>query len=98
MNVSPRSDRQFSKFSRHSVYPALRGSWKGGGRPRFEAPTARVLLGEMEGPVDRRYTAVVSPFLRRITMRGSQYLLFGTVVCLFALFLGCAKSGSESAA
>ena len=30
-------------------------------------------------------------------MRGSQYLFFGTVVCLFALFLGCAKSGSESA-
>jgi cytochrome c peroxidase len=30
-------------------------------------------------------------------MRGSQYLLFGTVVCLFALFPGCAKSGSESA-
>jgi len=30
-------------------------------------------------------------------MKRSQYLLCGSVTCLFALFLGCAKSGSESA-
>src|ERR1019366_5029254 len=63
MNVNPGLGHQVPKFTRRSVSPALRGSWKGGGCPRFEAPTARVLLGEMEGPVDRRYTAVVSPYL-----------------------------------
>jgi cytochrome c peroxidase len=31
-------------------------------------------------------------------MKRPQYLSIGTVICLFALFLGCAKSPSESAA
>ena len=37
-------------------------------------------------------------WLRRLEMKRYQYILLGTLVCLFSLFLGCAKSGSESAA
>src|ERR1035437_6205248 len=52
----------------------------------------------MQTSVDWEYTSVVSRFLRRIKMKRPQYLSIGTVICLFALFLGCAKSPSESAA
>src|SRR5674476_326569 len=52
----------------------------------------------MQASVDWEYTSVVSQFLRRIKMKRPQYLSIGTVICLFALFLGCAKSPSESAA